>query len=845
VNTLIAHHTLQAAVQQIEATVLAAAQRLIEQLAQPSAAMLTQAPRVIISRAQFDLRLHLSSLSQQFGLSLRESVGQESLPTRSSTRSLASTSFESLSLVDDHAEEERVSAHRLSTDIEHDCEWELRELDGLVGALLGFGRPDHERNPLRPEAIGRALFRATETVTDDAAERKLIARELGRMLAPVMKDCYRSIIEGLKTRGVQPVGLAVRTVQGPGNELPRESLREGAGYQSSGFHTSGYSAAVSARDTQQALQALQSIFGIASVPAALGMAAGLGAPSGHGGGAAAGSTPGAMRAGQGSGTDASFNDMIRRLAVIGSAAMEAGAMRGGGGGSGGGGGAMGAGPISASGPLSSSAGAFAQPSAAGSLGALNMIRAHREELMRASTGALDNLVIDIVATMFDQVLSDNKVPPQMARQIARLQMPVLRAALKDVGFFSSRKHPVRRFVNRIATLAAAYEDFDEGQGREFLDRVRDLVQEIVEGDFDQMDLYESKLQTLETLVQEHTAKDAGPHAAAAAVLDDKETQLRIQQRYMRELKERLVEVAAPDFVRDFLAQVWSQVLVMASGARGTQDLADRMSRVPSELVMSVQPKGEPGRRKAFLLALPGLMKDLNEGLSLIGWPEAARKDFFAKLLPTHAESLKLAPASEEQMESLQVRLNDVASVPIPTAGDLAHNAPTLVDVVEPEAMAAPLSFTAEEAAQVGLVDESSVDWDGSVDIDLTDAPSAENAEVDILLEESAAAEGLPPTRGIGLLEHVQPGVAYRMHLDGKWQRVRLSWVSPGRAFFVFTHGKANQKTVSMTARMLARMCETERFRAYEQAELIERATARARRQLAQLSSKPGGGSTSH
>jgi hypothetical protein len=35
--------------------------------------------------------------------------------------------------------------------------------------------------------------------------------------------------------------------------------------------------------------------------------------------------------------------------------------------------------------------------------------------------------------------------------------------------------------------------------------------------------------------------------------------------------------------------------------------------------------------------------------------------------------------------------------------------------------------------------------------------------------------------------------------------------------------------------MLAKMCETQRLRPYEQAELLERATARARKQLAQLS----------
>ena len=61
---------------------------------------------------------------------------------------------------------------------------------------------------------------------------------------------------------------------------------------------------------------------------------------------------------------------------------------------------------------------------------------------------------------------------QMARQIARLQLPVLRAALGDATFFSSRKHPVRRFVNRIASLAAAYDDFGDEDARRFLARVR-------------------------------------------------------------------------------------------------------------------------------------------------------------------------------------------------------------------------------------------------------------------------------------------------------------------------------------------------------------------------------------
>ena len=77
-----------------------------------------------------------------------------------------------------------------------------------------------------------------------------------------------------------------------------------------------------------------------------------------------------------------------------------------------------------------------------------------------------------------------------------------------------------------------------------------------------------------------------------------------------------------------------------------------------------------------------------------------------------------------------------------------------------------------------------------------------------------------------------------MHLDDKWQKVKLTHISPARSFYIFTHGGRHKKTVSLTQRMLVRLCETGRLRAYESAYLIERATARARRQLAALASPP-------
>ncbi len=800
-----AQSALHDAALRIQRAVGAAAERLAETLALGAPPF--GSSRQDIALLQSDLQRRLPAFNLEFASALREHMLADAGQHGETRRSMASTtSWESLSLVGEAEVDARVNTDRLSMELAHACEWELRELDGYVAALLHTSRSLPERNPLRTEVVARALLTAIQTVSVEAGHRTILAREFGRALAPAMSACYAAIVALFREQGVRATGLAVRAMQGPGYEVPRDT----GGY--AGPASTGSSTGRDFRN-ESAARTRPSGSGAALTGAPRTLREDTNGPSGS-----------ARR-----GSDSEMLEMLRRLAFAGSGGPDSGFSR--------------SGSTAARGGSPTNSGTVAgndarHGDADSAMMSVNLIRQHREELVRASSGALDHMVIDVVSAMFDHLLSDSKVPPQLARQIARLQMPVLRAALKDAGFFSSRRHPVRRFVNRIASLAAAYEDLEQGQGRDFIERVRALVQEIVEGDFDQMDLYESKLHAIEALIQEQSRRDVGSHAQAAALLDGRETQLRIQQRYMLQLRTQLEPLALPDYLRDFLSQVWSQVQVQVAGASGSPELVQRMNRAAQELVLSVQPKGAPPLRKDFLLKLPQLMKDLNDGLALIRWPEAARKEFFGRLLPAHAGSLKTAPLTDFEQRQLKFKLEQMGKVAIPTEQDLGPSGPT--PLPPPEQHAAPLQFSADEVERTGLIEESAVDWDGVVDIDLDEAapaPTGDSTDGETETDPEPPplrAEGEPPTHGPQLIHHVQVGIAYRMHLEGGWQRVRLSWVSPGRAFFVFTHGKAHEKTLSMTARMLTRMCDTERFRSFEQAELIERATARARKQLAQL-----------
>jgi len=255
------------------------------------------------------------------------------------------------------------------------------------------------------------------------------------------------------------------------------------------------------------------------------------------------------------------------------------------------------------------------------------------------------------------------------------------------------------------------------------------------------------------------------------------------------------------------------------------------------------------------MQLPPLMKDLNEGMRLIGWPEAAQKAFFGKLLPAHAESLKGQALSELDHNLMVKQLEAVFAIPVPTTD--SHQRSDAVPDVAPEVI--ERRFTPEEAKQVGLINEAAVNWsenmaaagdkaDVDIDVDLSadvQPPQPATPSVVAQLDPSAVAATLgPPTtssdepaepsRGAQLIDHIKLGFAYEMHLKDEWQKVQLAHVSSGRSFFVFTRGGKHQETISMTSRMLARMCETGRFRAVESAYLMERATRRARKQLAEL-----------
>ncbi len=664
-----------------------------------------------------------------FATALRERIDDD-VASRSENRSAGTTTdWQSISLVDEGAIEEKISFERIGQVISHRCEAELRELDGYVGSLLRLAWADPQKNPLRGAILGSALHKAIEKITDEPDTQKIFGREIGQSMANAMPACYAEIVADLKRRGLKPTNLAMRpadefSARPPGRAGGAASAFEDArkAWEASWQGRIGPNPDVPLRPWENSM--------VGHFPDETGADAADPESSAallqrllRGGVPGSFATPGTPRSAAASQADVELMNLLRRLNGGATYRGEFDALpRDTGYGSyTGRGGEDDFAPTTRSGvPLGAT---YTQGPSSGLTGlmAANLIRAHRAELMQASRGKLDHLVIEVVSSLFDQILSDARVPPEMARQIARLQLPVLRAALTDGSFFSSRRHPVRRFINRIASLACAFDSFDSGPAKELLERVSSLVKEIVDGDFDQLDLYDAKLLELERFVAEQTHAEIRA-SAAAATLRGKELEWRVQQRFSQQLREALEPLALPAFLRDFIAGVWSQAIVMASRRDGeAAAYTARLRCAGADLVRSIQPKRSLDERKQFVSGLPALMAELTQGMKFIDWPQAAQDEFFGQLVTQHAGSLKGTARSELDHNMLVRHLEAAFRLPLPSSDEAANDAtPAPVDGAPVEQR-----FSLEEELAIGLVSENEVDW--SRDVSPEHQPAAADA----------------------------------------------------------------------------------------------------------------------
>ena len=255
---------------------------------------------------------------------------------------------------------------------------------------------------------------------------------------------------------------------------------------------------------------------------------------------------------------------------------------------------------------------------------------------------VDQDVIDVIGMLFDFVLDDRNVPDAMKALIGRLQIPMLKVAVLDRTFFSSKQHPARRLLNTLARAGMAWVDDGDRSAKSLYGRIESAVTRILSDFSNDVSLFAQVYDEFSNFI-EREARGAEVAEERINQVTRGQEQLLIARRRVAEVLNdfRLAQPDLPTAVVNILREGWHDVMLLANLREGEESAAWKHAyEAVDELIWSVQPKVEPAERQRLLKAIPDLLKKLRDGLNNISFDQHRAGQLFKDLQACHIAALR-------------------------------------------------------------------------------------------------------------------------------------------------------------------------------------------------------------
>jgi hypothetical protein len=311
----------------------------------------------------------------------------------------------------------------------------------------------------------------------------------------------------------------------------------------------------------------------------------------------------------------------------------------------------------------------------------------------------DRITMDVIALLFDYIFRDPSIPDAMRRIFSRLQVPVLKAALLDRTFFSSRTHPARRLLDHLAE-AAIGATHNPDYERDFEQHATAVVERVC-GDF------EIDLGVFATADLELAAFiDAERKVTETAVKPDVEQALATEANEVDRadvlalMRDKLAGLDLPFEVRNFVETIWTDHLTKLHRENGAEspELAAGVKTL-DDLLWSIVAKERTGQKARLTKMIPGLVVGLRKGCTAVTAPAEKSKAFFDALYPLHVAAIK-PPAPPEAAPAERIAANDAESPRGIDRGRPEVTAHNVHDWVSEMAVGTWLVFRHDDAAPI-------------------------------------------------------------------------------------------------------------------------------------------------
>jgi hypothetical protein len=285
------------------------------------------------------------------------------------------------------------------------------------------------------------------------------------------------------------------------------------------------------------------------------------------------------------------------------------------------------------------------------------LRERSQDLKKKAGSQSEKAIIEIVALMFDSILSEERLPSGVRVWFSRLQMPVLREALADPDFFESLNHPARQLIDRMGSVVMGFEaaPISDALLEAEIKRVVQMIEQYPETG---PKVYELVYAEFEEFLAKHLPhRGANQRAVGVAQQVEQKETLLIQ--YTIELRDMLSDLPVREQIRDFFFKVWAEVLAVAAVKNGPQhqDTID-LKRAAADLVWAASAKPNRKDRARVIQDLPNLLARLRRGMSLMGVESEEQEAHIKAIGDTLADAFlsKTAAIPQEKIDAMAARL---------------------------------------------------------------------------------------------------------------------------------------------------------------------------------------------
>ena len=290
---------------------------------------------------------------------------------------------------------------------------------------------------------------------------------------------------------------------------------------------------------------------------------------------------------------------------------------------------------------------------------VGVLQEQKQTLKTQASTQEERATIEVVAMMFAAILTEERIPPAVRVWFARLQMPTLRVAMAEPDFFSSAQHPARRLIDRMGACVMGFDAAPQGAGPELESEVSRVVQVVEAFPETGRKVFQTVLVEFERFLekffreQNETTKKG---VSLASQVEQRET-LAIQ--YTIELRKLLDGVPVQDGVREFLFQVWADILATTAMRHGLQSNETRVVRETTlDLVWIASAKTTREERAEVIRRLGPLLASLRQGMTSGGLPHDRQEHSLRSLniALTAAFAARTSTIDPDQFGRLKQRL---------------------------------------------------------------------------------------------------------------------------------------------------------------------------------------------